>query len=101
MTPEQQAAWARLARAASAVGELYLAGANKPKANGELFDATVAAVFARLPLSEVAGAMRAGWPELGPIEALDNVEGLLERQANLDRDHLRWTLADLARPSAS
>ncbi len=101
MTPEQQAAWARLARAASTVGELYLAGANKPEANGELFDATVAAVFARLPLSEVAGAMRAGWPELGTIEALDNVEGFLERQANLDRDQLHWTLADLARRSAS
>ncbi len=101
MTPEQQAAWARLARAASTVGELYLTGANKPAAKGELFDATVAAVFARLPLSEVAASMRAGWPELGPVEAVDNIEGFLERQANLDRDQLHWRLAALARRSAS
>ena len=49
-----------------------------------------------LPLSVVAEAMRASWLELDAAEAIDNVEGFLERQADLARDRLHWTLADLA-----
>jgi hypothetical protein len=95
MTAEQQQAWARVARAAATVGELYRAGGNSGEANRELFESTVDAVFARVQPSDVAEAMRAGWPELAPLQATDNLAGYLQRQADLDYSQLHWRLVDL------
>lgn len=101
MTAEQRSAWARLARAAVAAPELYAEERRSSgEVNRELFEATIAAVLSCLPVSEVAQAMRAGWPGLDLVDAIEDVEGYLERQAGLDRDHLRWTLAELAERSS-
>ncbi len=102
MTAEQRSAWARLARAAVTAPELYAEERRSSgEVNRELFEAAIAAVLAGLPVSEVAQAMRAGWPALDLVDAIEDVEGYLERQAGLDRDHLRWTLAELAERGSS
>jgi hypothetical protein len=74
--------WARLARAAARSGALCAVCRNSGEANRKLFEATVAAVITGLPLREVAEAMRASRLELDAAEAIDNVEGFLERQAD-------------------
>jgi hypothetical protein len=104
----QQSASVRVARAAAATDRL----ANRQRSsldvgqearnatlasNRELFEATIAAVLAGLPLRETAEAMQAGWPELHTGEAMFKVEGYLERQAGLDRDELHRTLTGLAK----
>lgn len=96
MTAEQRFTWSRLARAVAAGAELCAAQRNSREVNRELFEATIAAVLSGLALGKVAQAICAGWPQLDLVDALEDVEGYLERQASLDRDRLHWTLEDLA-----
>ncbi len=74
-------AWARVARAAA---QAHAPASRSAEANRELFDALeFAATVARLDLRELVDACLAGVPELDVHEAWTDVEGYLERIADL------------------
>ena len=84
-------AWARVARAAA---QAYAPASRGAEANRELFDALeFAATVARLDLRELVDAYLAGVPELDVHEAWTEVEGYLERIADLQGLQLHRVVA--------